>query len=90
VDDARDLPSERLLLLFGAPFADVALYYGHNSSPLPDRSLFDDTKFITSTCTGHHELLPQGNFVIFCGSSVRVVRRIRVADHYDGQDSGLL
>src|SRR5215210_1332412 len=34
---------------------------------------------------------PRSNFVNIClDSSVRVVRRIRVADRYDGQDSSLL
>ncbi len=48
VDDARYLPGERLLLLFGTAFPDVALNDWH-TSPLLARPVFRDAKSSTNT-----------------------------------------
>src|SRR4028119_566058 len=90
VDDPRDLPGERLLLFLGTPFADVALNYGHDSSPLPS-SLYSMARSLipvrSQDVTTHR---PRATLLYSAELNVRVVRRIRVPDRYDGQASGLL
>src|ERR671917_421578 len=84
VADTRDLPGERLLLLFGAPFADIALDYGHDSSPLPSSLYPMARSLIPVRSQDFTTYRPRATLLYSAELNVRVVRRIRVPDRYDG------